>query len=858
MLRRSLADIVATGAVTAAYLVAGKLGLSLAFVNASATLVWPPTGIAVASLILLGYRFWPGILIGAFLVNVTTAGSIATSFGIASGNTLEALLAAFLVRRLANGRNAFDGPADVFKFVGLAAILSTTVSATVGVSNLLLGGLASWAESRTIWLTWWLGDAVGAIVVSPPILLWANETRWTWNWRRFLEGAALLLFLSSAASIVFTGWLLPNHGYPLEFVCIPPLIWAGFRFGRREVATLVLLLTTISIWGTLRGYGPFARESPNESLLLLQAFTGVIAIMTLALAAVVAERRKAQGTLSHLASIVESSNDAIIGKNLDGVILSWNSGAEKIYGYAAGEAIGKNISLLAPPSRLDEIPLVLEKLKRGERVEQYETTRVTKGGQVIDVSLTVSPTRNASGEIQGASVIARDLSERKRFEARLVHLADHDPLTDLIGRRRFRFELERQIALSQRYGAGGAVIFLDLDDFKRVNDTLGHRAGDQLLVRLSRLLKARLRNADLLARLGGDEFAIVAPRTNSDQARQLTRQLLSAVGRQVAVLDDGQSVGITASAGIALFPEHGSTVEMVLTHADRAMYRAKQAGGNRLIVQARRGDRRKGKRFDGAESVREALRGGLLVLYGAPILDLRDDRVSHYEISLRLKGANGRAVSPASFLATAEQSHLIGDVDRWVVGEAMGLIARLQQSGENVGLSVRLSSGAFTDVALLEELQETLVGSFVDPAKLVLEITESDIADLDRARSFVFALNRKGCRFALDDIDSGFRLLSALKGLPVDYVKIGGGFVRDLRKNLADQHLIKNIVELSHELSAQTIATFVGDGETLELLRKLRLDYAQGDFIGLPRAADSIQAGRPKRRARAPLEASKN
>jgi diguanylate cyclase (GGDEF)-like protein/PAS domain S-box-containing protein len=603
MTRRSLVDIAVTGVLAAAYLAAGKFGLSLAFVNTSATLVWPPTGIAIASLLLLGYRFWPGVLIGAFLVNVTTSGSIATSIGIASGNTLEAILAAYLVNKLANGRNALDRPADVFKFAGLAAMLSTTVSATLGVSSLLLGGLAGWTDYRTIWLTWWLGDAVGALVVSPVIILWALEARWTWNRPRFFEGTALLLFLLLVGSIVFTGWLLPNHGYPLEFICIPPLVWAGFRFRRRGAATLVFVLSIISIWGTLRGYGPFARESPNESLLLLQAFMGVISIMTLALAAVVAERRRAEGTLLHLASIVESSSDAIIGKNLDGVILSWNSGAEKIYGYAADEAVGKDISLLTPPNRLDEIRLILEKVKRGERVEQYETKRVTKRGQEIDVSLTVSPTRNASGQIQGASVIARDLSERKRFEARLVHLADHDALTDLVGRRRFQFEIGRQLALSQRYGTTGAVIFVDLDDFKCVNDTLGHGAGDRLLMSLSRLLRGRLRKADLLARLGGDEFAVLAPQTNSDQASQLARQLLLALGQHVTVLDDGRSVGVTASVGIALFPEHGSTVEALLARADRAMYQAKRAGGNRFIVHVGRGDLRDDNRFDDEESV---------------------------------------------------------------------------------------------------------------------------------------------------------------------------------------------------------------------------------------------------------------
>jgi diguanylate cyclase (GGDEF)-like protein len=306
---RWLKDLSVLAVLVTAYVVAGKLGLRLAFVNASATAVWAPAGIALAAFLVLGYRVWPAILLGAFLVNVTTAGSAVTSVCIGAGNTLEGLAGAWLVNRFAGGRHAFARARDVFKFTGLAAIASTTVSATCGVTTLALAGLATWPSYGSIWLTWWLGDAAGDLVVAPFAILWSAMPRVRFRPGRGLEGTLLLLALALVAQIVFGG-LFPAEvkNYPLEFLCIPFLVWAAFRFRQREVATAIVVLSGIAIWGTLRGVGAFSRWTQNEALLLLQAFMGVTAVMALALAAVVSERRAAEEQLRHL-----SVTDALTG-----------------------------------------------------------------------------------------------------------------------------------------------------------------------------------------------------------------------------------------------------------------------------------------------------------------------------------------------------------------------------------------------------------------------------------------------------------------------------------------------------------------------------------------------------------------
>src|SRR5499425_1724927 len=288
------ADVVALVLIATIYLVAAKLGLRLAFVHANATPVWPAAGIALAALLLRSTRMWPAIFVGAFIANVTTAGSVWTSLGIAAGNTLEALVGAYLVTRFASGRRAFARAQDVITFFVLAALVSTLVSATIGVGTLVLAGFAPWAKAGTIWRTWWLGDAAGLVIIAPVLILWAEKKQpRRWNPSRLFEAGLLLLAVLIAGQLVF-GAVLPkaNPTYPIDFLAVPPLVWAAFRFGQRETATASFILAGMGIWGGLHGQGPFSRPDPNESLLLLQAFVGLSAVLALAFAALVAERKR--------------------------------------------------------------------------------------------------------------------------------------------------------------------------------------------------------------------------------------------------------------------------------------------------------------------------------------------------------------------------------------------------------------------------------------------------------------------------------------------------------------------------------------------------------------------------------------
>jgi two-component system sensor kinase FixL len=432
--RRFFANLALAAILAAVYFGAAKLGLALAFVNASATAVWPPTGIALAALLVLGNRVWPGILLGALLANITTAGSVATSLGIAIGNTLEGLVGAYLVQRFANGRSVFDRSRDVFTFVIFAGIVSTAVSATLGVTVLCLGGLASWANYGPIWLTWWLGDAVGALVVTPPLVLWSVNPRLRWNLGQVLEIVILLLALLLVGLTVFGRLFLPRiENYPLEFICIPLLIWAAFRFGQREAATAACILSGIAIWGTIHGSGPFIRDDPNESLLLLQVFMGIVAVMSLVLAAAVAERKQADETLrkskAQIEAILQGVSDGISVQDGTGRLVYTNDMAAQMSGYASARAlleaplaeVIQQFEILDETGRpfpLEQLPgrLALQDLAGPETLVRF---RVRATGEERWSVVKATPIYDDYGQAQLAINTFHDITAHKQAEGAL-------------------------------------------------------------------------------------------------------------------------------------------------------------------------------------------------------------------------------------------------------------------------------------------------------------------------------------------------------------------------------------------------------------------------------------------------------
>jgi diguanylate cyclase (GGDEF)-like protein len=447
---QAIYHILAIAGLGVVYFVAAKLGLKLAFLYPSASSVWPGTGIALAAMLLFGYRVWPAIFVGAFVANLTTAGSVATSLGIATGNTLEGLIGARFLNRCANGRKVFDRARDILKFAFLAATLSTVVSATIGVTSLSIGKFIQPKDFGRVWFIWWLGDTIGSILLTPLLVLWSINPRIRWNLSQIFER---ILFLSGFVLlnlIIFGGLTsLSLENYPLEFLVVPFFIWAAFRFDQRETAVAIIVLAAIAIWGTLRGYGPFGLRTSEKSLLLLQSFVGVKAVMSLVLSAIVAEYR--------------------------------------------------------------------------------------------------------------------------RVDAQLLHLAVTDPLTGLSNYRKFIDVLDGEIRRADRTDRPFAILFVDVDKLKLINDNLGHITGNQALCRVANALRGSCRSIDTVARFGGDEFAMILPEAEETAAHIVAERIAN------RLTHDRDGPTITVSVGVAVYPTNGNRKESLMNAADSELYKAKAA-----------------------------------------------------------------------------------------------------------------------------------------------------------------------------------------------------------------------------------------------------------------------------------------
>lgn len=448
----------------------------------------------------------------------------------------------------------------------------------------------------------------------------------------------------------------------------------------------------------------------------------------------------------------------------------------------------------------------------------------------------VEPLRDRAGGVIGCVGLALDVTDSKRMEDRLFHLANHDPLTDLFNRRRFEEELAEQLKRARLHGTAGAVLLMDLDGFKEVNDGFGHPVGDQLLLRVAEELKGRLRQGDLLARLGGDEFALLLPYADPTQAHAVADRMVASV-RRVLLPVSGRTVGVTASVGIVFYPDHGSTVEELMGHADVALYRAKDAGGDRPHQYAPEAPEGHTGAHSWTVRIREALAQELLRLYARPVVDLRNGDVALYSLTPRLLNG-GESERPGALQRYAERAGLTGEIDRWLVREALRLLARRREREKELRLHVSLSGSALTDPQILELIREDLGGNGLDASRLVVEIPEAAVIhDPDRARKFAEMLDDLGCGVGVGGVRLGLPSVDYLKQVPVDFFRLEGGRIRDLALDRVDQHLVRALAEVAAVLGAETIADSVQYDHTKQLLRELGVVYAQGRVAGQSRPA---------------------
>ena len=499
--------------VFVAYYLAGKLGQATANIR-SGNLgpVWPAYGVALAAILIYGYRVWFGVAAAAFVVAWLSPVPAIAAAGQAAGATLAALTGAYLLRSAAKFEPTLSRLQDAMMMIVVGAFGSTLVSASIGVSALYATHVQSYSGLGRAWLIYWLGDATGALLVTP-LVLTLPALLWTRPWRRSAELGMLLLLLTAASFAVFSDFVLFRLQMEVvAFALLPFVMWAAIRFGMSGATMANFIVATIATTETAFGYGPFSRNTPFINAVLLDGFFAVLAVSGMALAAVIAEREQAQWEREQLvreqavlearlrlATIVESSNDAVIGTDIDGAITDWNKAAENLYGYTVGEVIGKPIFLLTPPERVSSCAEVIKGVKQGVPVIHYETVRRKKDGTEVEVSITGSPILGMNGEVIGLSSIERDIAERKRQVAELRDSEERFRLAVHAGKM-FAYEWDAATDAIVRSAESTTILGVDEaarltgkqmlaavhpDDRERINSALIGLSPDQPYLRIS-------------------------------------------------------------------------------------------------------------------------------------------------------------------------------------------------------------------------------------------------------------------------------------------------------------------------------------------------------------------------------------
>jgi len=663
-----------------------------------------------------------------------------------------------------------------------------------------------------------------------------------------------------------------------------------------------------------------------------------------------------------LAAIIESSVDAVISKSLDGIVVSWNHGAEQLFGYSAQEMIGQPITRLFPEDRLEEAAQFLQQLKNNQYIKQYETERLNKSGEVIKISVSLSPVRNANGEVVGISKIARDITaqqkvisalaeEHERLKVTMASIGDavittdqnglveylnpvaelltgwssseahglplqhvfkivnestaepcrnpveiclkenrtvgldthailvsrdgsyygiedsaapirdahgktlgavlvfhdvtaqrkmvnemtyratHDELTGIFNRTEFEHMLDVVLNNSRDENQEHALMYIDLDQFKVINETAGHYAGDLLLREVVDVIEKCMRTSDTLARLGGDEFGIILQSCGAEPAMRISQQICQRLDKY-RFNHENKRYRIGASIGLVIIDSHWDSITSILQAADRACYAAKEAGRNRVhlyldadhAIEVRKGE------MQWATRIEQAIEDNQFVLFCQRIMPLDETTGCRGEILLRMKDSKGELIQPSAFLPAAERFHMASRIDRWVLKEVFEWMRTHADSLKHIdSLSVNLSGQSIGDSTFHQYVLELIQNTPIDCNKLCFEITEtSAITNLALATRFIDAMRKHNIRFSLDDFGSGVSSFGYLKNLSVDYLKIDGQFIRDIANDPIDQATVRCISEVARVTGKKTIAEWVEDEPAEIMLKNIQIDFSQG------------------------------
>jgi diguanylate cyclase (GGDEF)-like protein/PAS domain S-box-containing protein len=600
----------------------------------------------------------------------------------------------------------------------------------------------------------------------------------------------------------------------------------------------VRMLTKSGEYRWFRVRGQSVRDANGDAVRMAGALTD-ITDKRLAAAELFAEKERAQVTLASIA-------DGVITTDTEGWVEYLNPVAEDLTGWAGQEAKGLPVQALfrlVDETHHRQAPNPIDMVLNEERTIEAAANILLQRNDGVEIPVvhSAAPIRDRSGALVGVVLVLHDISRERQYAARLSYQASHDALTGLINRTEFERRLALALQSAAQIGRHHSIMYLDLDQFKVVNDTCGHAAGDQLMRQVSALLVTCLREGDTLARLGGDEFGVLLENCPPDAALKIADKLRQTV-TEFHFTWDKLRFNIGVSIGLVNVDDGLFTLAEVLRAADTACYMAKEKGRNRVQVYhaddseltVRQGE------MEWVGRLQKALDENRFLLYAQEIVavDGSSQQGSHCELLVRMVDEQGQLVSPMTFIPAAERYNLMPAIDRWVIRTALATLSRLRAQSNSTPISlcaINLSGASIGDERFLDFVHEQLRVFDVPRECICFEITETAaIYNLDKAQRFIQVFRALGCRFSLDDFGAGMSSFAYLKHLPVDFLKIDGGFVKDMADDPIDRAMVEAINSVGHVMGKQTIAEFVDSERVMAALREIGVDYAQGYGVAKP------------------------
>jgi len=831
-------------AVAFAYFVTAKLGLMVPYKESVATLIWLPTGIAIGSIMRWGRVSIPAVFIASLLVELTVLPFI-TSVLIAITNTLGPVLAAYLLPKLRFNHHLYKQK-DIFLMI-IVALIGMSVCATGGAFSLYITGLAPADKLSSIWFIWWLGDSLGVLLALPLVLNLGRRGTFSCNNKCYQLLAWIILFVCVELIIVSAVPDLNKQFILSMFVILPMLIWASMSFGLVGGSFFVIILSSIAVWVTSQGSGNFYSHDLSEGVFSLWTFMVALVVTMLLISALQSERNLAHMTIQKndkkLRAVIDGAFDAIVTIDSAGLLVEFNPAAERIFGYKKEDVLGKSMSELIIPARYRAAHHAGHQQYKLSGVthifnQRIELVGMRADGSEFPIELTLTALKDANLSLVTGFV--RDISEQKRARQEIENFAYYDALTSLPNRRLLADRYQHAMSIAQRAKTYCALLFIDLDKFKVLNDTKGHDVGDQLLIEVAHRIQHTVRSGDTVARLSGDEFVVILE--SLDQNASIAYQQVSEIAQKLlAELNKSYYLSLfefstSASIGVTLFNDNALTFEDHLRHADTAMYLSKDSGGNTYRFYDQLTQESIEKNFALESALNLALVNQELYLNYQPIVNVAKQVVAA-EVLLRWSHPALGEISPVEFIPIAEKTNLIIKIGHWVLEQACQQLKTWEANPalSQIKLSVNISAKQFLYINFVKELREILAKTAINPGLLKLELTETAVIDnMDDVINKINILRQMGVRIALDDFGIGHSSLVYLKKLPVTQIKIDQSFVHDVLTDSNDAAIIQMVLAVGKTIHCDIVAEGVEQVEQFDLLRDFGCDYFQGYYFSRP------------------------